>query len=156
MTDNNEVEKIYIAAPFRAFATEEEDRFYGIMDDNSYQTFLEKVDGKLKEWGYKTCLPHRDEGKWGELYILPDDIAEICFKHIESSSLVIVFPGKSRGVHIEIGYAAALRKKMIVFLRQGEKESTLLRGLGRVTEYKCLRYNSEEDVFELLDKHFAK
>lgn len=156
MTDNNGVEKIYIAAPFRAFATEEGDRFYGIMDDNDYQTFLEGVDLKLKEWGYKTCLPHRDEGKWGELYILPEDIAEICFKHIESSSLVIVFPGKSRGVHVEVGYAAALRKKMIVFLRQGETESTLLRGLSRITECICLRYSSEKDVFELLEKHFAK
>jgi len=156
MTDNNRVEKIYIAAPFRAFATDEEDRFYGVMNDSGYQAFLEKVDGKLKGWGYNTCLPHRDEGQWGELYILPEDIAEICFKHIESSSLVIVFPGKSRGVHIEIGYAAALRKKMIVFLRQGETESTLLRGLGRVTEYRCLRYSSEEDVFGLLEKHFAK
>lgn len=156
MTDNNGVEKIYIAAPFRAFATDEEDRFYGVMNDSGYQAFLEKVDGKLKGWGYNTCLPHRDEGQWGELYILPEDIAEICFKHIESSSLVIVFPGKSRGVHIEIGYAAALRKKMIVFLRQGETESTLLRGLGRITEYRCLRYSSEEDVFELLEKHFAK
>jgi len=156
MTDNNVVEKIYIAAPFRAFATDEEDRFYGVMNDSGYQAFLEKVDGKLKGWGYNTCLPHRDEGDWGELYILPEDIAEICFKHIESSSLVIVFPGKSRGVHIEIGYAAALRKKMIVFLRQGETESTLLQGLGRITEYRCLRYSSEEDVFELLEKHFAK
>lgn len=156
MTDNNGVEKIYIAAPFRAFATDEEDRFYGIMNDSGYQAFLEKVDGKLKGWGYHTCLPHRDEGDWGELYILPEDIAEICFRHIESSSMVIVFPGKSRGVHIEIGYAAALRKKMIVFLPEGETESTLLRGLGRVTDYRCLRYSSEEEVFELLEKHFAK
>ena len=156
MTDTNGVEKIYIAAPFRAFATDEEDRFYGVMNDSGYQAFLEKVDDKLKGWGYNTCLPHRDEGEWGQVYILPEDIAEICFKHIESSSLVIVFPGKSRGVHVEIGYAAALRKKMIVFLRQGETESTLLQGLGRVTEYRCLRYGSEGELFDLLEKHFAK
>jgi nucleoside 2-deoxyribosyltransferase len=156
MTDNNGVEKIYIAAPFRAFATAEEDRFYGVMNDSGYQAFLEKVDDKLKGWGYITCLPHRDEGEWGQVYILPEDIAEICFKHIESSSLVIVFPGKSRGVHIEIGYAAALRKKIIVFLRQGEMESTLLQGLGRVTEYRCLRYGSDGEFFDLLEKHFAK
>jgi nucleoside 2-deoxyribosyltransferase len=156
MTNNNGAGKIYIAAPFRAFATDEEDRFYGIMNDRGYQTFLEKVDSMLKSWGYNTCLPHRDEGKWGKLYILPEDITEICFKHIENSSLVIVFPGKSRGVHIEIGYAAALRKKMIVFLHQGETESTLLKGLGRITEYKCLRYSSEGEIFDLLQKHFAK
>jgi nucleoside 2-deoxyribosyltransferase len=156
MTANNGAEKIYIAAPFRAFATDEEDRFYGIINDSGYQEFLEKVDDKLKGLGYNTCLPHRDEGEWGELYILPENIAEICFRHIENSSVVIVFPGKSRGVHVEIGYAAALRKKIIVFLPEGEKESTLLKGLGRITEYKCLRYSSEEDIFKLLDKHFAQ
>lgn len=149
-------EKIYIAAPFRAFATEEENRFYGVMNNDGYQAFLEEVDRRLRGWGYRTCLPHRDEGEWGENYILPEDIAEICFRHIEESSLVIVFPGKSRGVHMEIGYAAALRKKIIVFLRKAEIESTLLRGLGRVTEYECVRYDSEEMFFELFEQHFGK
>ena len=151
-----EVKKVYISAPFRFFATNEENRFYGVIDDEGYKQFLEKVDSKLKELGYETCLPHRDEGKWGEKYILPEDVAEICFKHIESSGLVIVFPSKSRGVHMEVGYAAALRKKIMVFLAEEEGESTLLRGLDKVTDFRCLRYKSQDEVFELLDMHLAK
>lgn len=150
------LEKVYISAPFRYFASDEEDRFYGVFQDREYKEFLEKVDHKLKSLGYETCLPHRDEGEWGDEYILPEDVAEICFKHIESSSLVIVFPGKSRGVHMEVGYAAALRKRIVVFLPEGEGESTLLRGLRKVTDFKCFRYKCQDDVLKLLDVRLRK
>ena len=124
--------------------------------DEGYKEFLEQIDTKLQELGYETCLPHRDEGKWGQVYILPEDVAEICFKHIKTSSLVVVFPGRSRGVHVEVGYAAGLRKRMIVFLEEAERESTLLRGLLKVTDCKCLRYKSREEVLRLLDDHLGK
>lgn len=145
------MKKVYISAPFRFFTTDEENRFYGVLNDEQYKQFLEKVDCHFKKLGYETCLPHRDEGHWGQVYILPEDVAEICFNHIQSSDLVIVFPGKSRGVHIEIGYAAALDKKIIAFLSKDERESTLLRGLFKITDFKCFRYQSPEEVFRLLD-----
>ena len=146
-------QKVYISAPFRFFATNEENRFYGVLHDREYKQFLEKVDFKLRELGFETCLPHRDEGQWGQVYILPEDVAEICFKHIQASDIIIVFPGKSRGVHIEVGYAAALGRKIIVFLSKNEKESTLLRGLFRVTDFLCVRYKSRGEVIRLLDVH---
>lgn len=149
-------DKVYISAPFRSLSTEERDRFYGVFHDEDYKEFLEQIDAKLQELGYETCLPHRDEGKWGQVYILPADVAEICFKHIETSSIVVVFPGRSRGVHVEVGYAAGLRKRMIVFLEEAERESTLLRGLLKVTDCKCLRYKSKEEVLQLLDDHLRK
>lgn len=151
-----EAKKVYISAPFRFFATDEKNRFYGVLENEEYKRFLERVESKLNKLGYETCLPHRDEGQWGNEYILPEDVAEICFKHIESSALMIVFPGKSRGVHMEVGYAAALRKKIIAFLPEEEGESTLLAGLGQVTDFKCFRYKSQDEVFKLLDLHLGK
>lgn len=149
-------EKVYISAPFRRLSTDVENRFYGIFDDPDYKQFLEKVDSKLRELGFETCLPHRDEGQWGEVYIQPEDVAEICFKHIETSILVVVFPDKSRGVHVEIGYAAGLRKRILVFLAEGERESTLIDGLAKITNCRCVRYQSKEDVLRLLDVYLGK
>jgi nucleoside 2-deoxyribosyltransferase len=150
------VQKVYISAPFRFYTTDEKNRFYGVLDDEEYKQFLQKIDSKLKSLGFETCLPHRDEGHWGHIYILPEDVAEICFKHIQSSDFIIVFPHKSRGVHIEIGYAAALHKKMIVFLFKDERESTLLRGLSKVTDFKCFRYQSLGEVLSLLETHLGR
>lgn len=149
------VQKVYISAPFRLFATNEKNRFYGVLHDREYKEFLEKVDFKLRKFGFETCLPHRDEGQWGQVYILPEDVAEICFKHIQSSDLVIVFPGKSRGVHIEVGYAAALGKKIMVFLSANERESTLLRGLNKVTNFTSHRYQSRDEVLRLLETYLG-
>lgn len=142
--------QIYISAPFRRYSSEIEGREYGILYSENYRQFLEKVEQLIKELGFKVCLPHRDEGLWGNIYIPPEEITEICFNLIRSSEILVVFPGKSRGVHIEIGYAAALGKKMLVFLHEGEKESTLLRGISRITEMKMFRYKSTDEIMDIL------
>ena len=147
--------KIYISAPFKTFTNDIENRFYGVFSDKEYQEFLEAVDDLLTEKGFETCLPHRDEGLWGEAYILPEDIAEICFRRIRDCDIFLCFPGTSRGVHIEVGYAAALHKEIIVLLPEGERESTLLRGLDKVTTFDVERYSTKDEAMQILDRIFA-
>jgi nucleoside 2-deoxyribosyltransferase len=146
------LKQVYISAPFKSLTSDIENRFYGIFNDENYQDFLEGVETHLIGKGLKTCLPHRSEGEWGKTYILPEDITEICFRHIRDSDLIICFPGNSRGVHMEIGYAAALGKEIIALLSSEERESTLLRGLGKVTKFKLERFSTLDQVFELLDQ----
>ncbi len=147
--------KIYISAPFKTFTNDIENRFYGVFSDKDYQEFLESVDDFLIKRGFETCLPHRDEGLWGETYILPEDIAKICFRRIRDCDIVLCFPGTSRGVHIEVGYAAALHKEIVVLLLEGERESTLLRGLDKVTAFKVERYSTKNEAMQILDRIFT-
>ena len=148
--------KIYIAAPFRRFSTEEPDRAYGVFTDSAHRSLLLAVDAELTRLGHIACLPHRDEGQWGEEYIPPERIAEICFNEIRWSEVVLGLPGKSRGVHIELGYAAALGKRLVVFTPAGERESTLLRGLGTLTEATFHKYNSPDDLLRRVASELDK
>jgi len=150
------VVQIYISAPFRVHTSEIEGREYGVLNSENYKQFLENVEQLIKKLGFKVCLPHRDEGQWGNIYIRPEDITEICFNLIRSSDILVVFPGKSRGVHIEIGYASALGKKLLVFLSKGEKESTLLEGLSHITETKVFRYKSMNEIMKVLKNELPK
>lgn len=145
------MDRIYISAPFRRFTNDIENRFYGEFTNSCYRDFLEGVDTHLRKLGYETCLPHRDEGMWGSTYITPEDIAEICFSRIRECDIVVCFPDRSRGVHLEIGYAAALRKRILIYLPDSDKESTLMTGLDRITDFEISRYMSDDHLFDLID-----
>lgn len=148
--------QVYISAPFRMHSSTMEGREYGVLNSENYKQFLESVERLIKKLGLNVCLPHRDEGLWGNIYIPPEEVTEICFDLIHSSDILVVFPGKSRGVHIEIGYAAALGKKLLVFLSKDEKESTLLKGISRITEMKVFRYKSVSEIIEVLKNELPK
>lgn len=148
--------KVYISAPFRMHSSEVEGREYGVLNSENYKQFLESIERLIKKLGFKVCLPHRDEGQWGNIYISPEEITEICFNLIRSNDILVVFPGKSRGVHIEIGYAAALGKKLLIFLSKGEKESTLLKGISHITEMKVFRYKSVNEIMKVLKNELPK
>jgi len=80
--------------------------------------------------GFHTCLPHRDEGRWGRVYYHPDAISALCLRHVATSDIVFGIAEEGRGIHIEIGYASGLGGKRILLLYHEECEpSTLIWGL---------------------------
>jgi nucleoside 2-deoxyribosyltransferase len=140
--------KVYIAAPFRRYTNEIEGREYGEIDNNQIIRFYEQVEKIIREEGFETCLPHRDKGHWGKIYIPPKDVAKMCFDAISSCDIMIVLAERSRGVHIEIGYAAHAKKTLILFIKEGEVESGFYAGLHKETKTKLVRYKDEQDLFK--------
>jgi Ppx/GppA phosphatase family len=126
--------KVYIAAPFRS----DSDRTgttlstaYGRMNDPRKVDLLQRIEDAFLDNGWTTCLPHRDEGNWGATYYEPRDIAALCLRHVETSSLICAIPGRSRGVHVELGWAGALRIPIVAFSLVDEEISTLQPGIGK-------------------------
>lgn len=144
--------KVYIAAPFRRYTNEIEGREYGEIDNNQIIRFYEQVEKIIREEGFETCLPHRDKGHWGKIYIPPRDVAKMCFDAISSCDIMIVLAERSRGVHIEIGYAAHAKKTLILFIKEGEVESGFYAGLHKETKTKLVRYRDEQDLFKKIRK----
>jgi Ppx/GppA phosphatase family protein len=128
--------KVYIAAAFRKFSdwsTLRSDKAYGAILDQAYVHALEEIEMRFLDFGFSTCLPHRDEGRWGEVYYEPDAIGALCFRHVETSDVVFALAEDGRGVHLELGYAAGLGgKPMILMYREGTTPSTLAWGLPGV------------------------
>ena len=139
--------KVYIAAPFRRHTNEMEGRQYGQITDRELIGFFERIEKVILDAGFQTCLPHRDKGRWGKRYIQPKDVAKMCFDSISDCDVVVVLAERSRGVHIEIGFAAHAKKTLLIFLKDGEVESGFYAGLGRQTKTKLVRYKNEKDLF---------
>lgn len=148
--------RVYIAAPFRRMSSKMKNRAYGVIHKQDYIDFLQQMESVLLKAGFEPVLPHRDEGQWGKIYIKPEDIAKICFDLISSSDMVIAIPGRSRGVHAEIGYAAALKKRLIIFLKEGERESIFIPGLGKETQTTVFRYIDEKDIVFRLEEFLLR
>src|SRR4051794_29710894 len=109
MIDRSRRPKAYIAAAFRRPSTRDDPtRAYGEILDEPYIAFLERVEAIFLRHGYHVCLPHRDEGRWGKRYYDPCALAHLCKRHIQTSTIVFAIAGRSRGVHIELGYADGL------------------------------------------------
>ena len=143
-----EKQKVYIAAPFRRHTNEMEGREYGEIRNKELIQFFERIEILIREEGFETCLPHRDKGRWGKIYIKPEDVAKMCFDTISKCDIMVVLAERSRGVHIEIGYAAHAKKALIIFLKEGEVESGFYAGLSKETKTKLLRYNNEKDLLQ--------
>lgn len=126
--------KVYIAAPFRSLSARDSEppqKAYGELVDAKYIDFLEAIESVFLEHGFDTCLPHRDEGLWGKVYYEPDAIGALCYRHVATSDFIFAVAEGSRGVHLELGYAAGLGGKEMLLMHQEQHEpSTLLCGLA--------------------------
>lgn len=110
---------------------------------------LSSIICSLREQGHDVSSAHEREG-WGE-NLMP---AEVCtpldFQAIEECDLLIAIPGDpaSGGVHIEIGYATALEKPIILVLKSDSIYTTLLDGLHKSTNTAHMYYR--ESIKELV------
>jgi exopolyphosphatase/guanosine-5'-triphosphate,3'-diphosphate pyrophosphatase len=144
--------KAYVAAPFRRRADDIPGRVYGTLGDGTYISVLESLEKVLRAQGFDVCVPHRDEGCWGHVYFDPAVVTRRCFDRIRGSDLVVAIPEASRGVHVELGYAAALGKRLVVFLANEERESTLLPGVLAITPSVLHRFDSYDEIPMTLER----
>ena len=143
--------RVYLAAPFRRHTNEIEGREYGEINNKELIEFFERIEKLIREEGFETCLPHRDKGRWGKVYIQPKDVAKMCFDSILECDIMVVLAERSRGVHMEIGYAAHAKKTLIIFLKEGEAKSGFYDGLNKETKTILVRYK-DDDLLQKMRK----
>jgi len=139
--------KAYIAAPFSSMTEPVNDeRLYGELKDIAYIGFPEGIENVVKECGFETFLPHRDLNKWGRVYIEPSATVSGCYMAISSCDIFIAYPGKSRGVHVEMGWASSFKKRLILLIPMGEKPSLIISGLNAVARTEVVEFKDAEDM----------
>lgn len=142
--------QVYIAAPFDSMSVDRGDKAYGVIVDQAYIAFLESIEAVFQKCGFSTVLPHK-VNDWGRVYIEPAEMGKIDFELIASSKLLVAYPQDSRGVHVEIGYAAGLGKPVIVLLGKEEQESPMISGLSHVTQATFIRFQTLQDLLVNLE-----
>ena len=142
------MQKVYISAPFTSRMENTKYGPYGEITDEEYKKFLETIEAVVKEAGFSTVLPHRDISFWGKS---PDLDLEECtkkyFDEISSSDLFVIYsePG-SRGSHIELGFAIANKKRIILLTGDDCDIGTVIPGLGSVAKIKIIRFKDLPDL----------
>jgi nucleoside 2-deoxyribosyltransferase len=89
----------------------------------------------LESRRYVVHNAHRRE-EWGERFLSPSECTALDHSEISGCDLFVAFPGypASPGTHIEIGWASALGKPIILLLESGCEYAFLVRGLHTVAD----------------------
>lgn len=134
--------RVFLAFPFSSIVNTETGR----IDEKEFN-YLSTIRNDIIANNYEVFLAHYRE-EWGKKLMTPDVCTPLDFAEMEKTDLVLAFPGEpaSGGVHIEIGWASAMKKKVVLFLKKGFDYSPLILGLGKVTDSKIVYYEKYEEL----------
>ena len=86
---------------------------------------------------FKTYIFFRDAQKWGKIKMDIKEIVKKAYKAIEKCDAILVEASeKARGAYFEVGYAKALKKKIIVIHQKGTEATFLDACADEVIIYK--------------------
>jgi nucleoside 2-deoxyribosyltransferase len=124
---------VFLAGPFKGLVNPET----GKMRDFERRRY-EAIIAYLEGLRYVVRNAHRRE-QWGERFLSPSECTRLDYEEIRACDLFVAFPGDpaSPGTHIEIGWASALGKPIILLLEDGSQYAFLIRGLHTVAEVTC-------------------
>ena len=141
--------KAYIAAPYTSKSTTQSNPHHGEIKDTSYINFLDSIESVAISSGFQTFLPHRDLHKWGKANLLEEEVGRKSMEELKKSDLLIAYPEQSIGVNIELGWASAFKKKVLILINENDRVSIMHYGLKGVTDSKIIRF---KDIMDLRTK----
>lgn len=130
----------FVAGPFRALLDDD-----GIMRAEHRARYLGVIE-LLEGFGYHVHNAHQREG-WGAQMMAADECTKMDFEQIRTCDLFVAFPGVpgSPGTHVEIGWASACRRRMILLLERDQDYAALVEGLVSMADVELVRYSSDAD-----------
>jgi len=99
---------------------------------------LEELSKIIEEsTGYKTFIFFRDAQKWGKIKMHIKEVVKKAYKAVEKCDAILVEASeKARGAYFEVGYAKALKKKIIIIHQEGTEADFLEACADKVIIYK--------------------
>lgn len=157
--------RIYLAAPFTEFATEEptqrENQISMDLDTNreynvlpaKYQRYLSRLKKILScDDEYDVILPHKDENNWGKTYKTSEQIVKAMVDNMASSDLVVAIVSNSIGVHMEIAMMGIQKKPMVLFVLDKLSSGFYADGFSQQENVKVIHVDSLEDVSKAIEQ----
>ncbi|MET9364605.1 nucleoside 2-deoxyribosyltransferase [Streptomyces sp. NPDC006632] len=138
---------VFLGGPFKALVDAD-----GAMNTEA-RTRFETLIERLEAEDYHVYNAHRRES-WGAKFLTPDECTRLDYDEISASTVFVAFPGHpaSPGTHIEIGWASALGKPIVLLLEDGADYAFLVRGLHTVAD---VTYLTISDTQSLADEVIA-
>ncbi|MEV0323042.1 nucleoside 2-deoxyribosyltransferase [Streptomyces sp. NPDC050658] len=141
---------VFVGGPFKALI----DSDTGVIPERSrarFLTIIEFFEGK----GWAVLSGHREE-EWGATVATSDVCTGRDWRWMHQCDLFVAFPGDpvSPGTHVELGWASALGRPVIVVTDPGQRVADLVLGLGEVTDVQYLEWCEPtvlKDLAKLVD-----
>lgn len=132
--------KIFISCPFTGLCKDDD---YEVKEE--FKDFFRNLTKFIKESGndYYLAIERED---WGKKHKGPQECTLSDYNAVKDSDVLIVIPGNkfskgiSGGVHVELGWATAMNKKMHILLEDDFTYSPVVMGLNVLSEthyHKC-------------------
>jgi nucleoside 2-deoxyribosyltransferase len=124
---------VFLAAPFAQWMSLD-----GLVDQK-WRDPLETLRLHLLDAGMSVFSAHHNEG-WGASWLPSEVCVPNDFRAMETCDLVCAYLGApvSGGVCVELGWAAAMRKPVLLVMDQGVKHSQMIEGLATITHVRQL------------------
>jgi len=102
---------------------------------------------RLEDDGCEVHNAHRREG-WGSAFMTPEECTKVDFTEISRCDVFVALPGypASPGTHVEIGWASAMGKPIVLLLNDGCDYAFLVRGLHAVAQVTYLIFGENTDI----------
>jgi nucleoside 2-deoxyribosyltransferase len=131
------MKRMFLGGPFKSLV----DPQTGTMSEAHIRLF-DRVIEHFEQQGWDVHCAHRRE-KWGREFMTPAVCTRTDFEQISLCDYFVAFPGApaSPGTHIELGWASALGKSIILLLETDKEYAYLVRGLDEVTRIERVEYS---------------
>jgi nucleoside 2-deoxyribosyltransferase len=138
---------VFVAGPFYKLV----DPVTGRMSDEQRARF-ERLIGHFESSGCKVFNAHKRE-KWGEAFLEPDEFTRLDYDEIAASDVIIAVPGPpaSLGTHIELGWASALGKPIVLLLEREADYALMIYGLRHIVPTAIVETVNGDFDFPALD-----
>ena len=138
---------VFLAAPFHGYLDAEGQK---MVPDKI--TMIQNLLAFLRAKGFVAQSAHEREA-WGEDWYGPEVCTPLDIETIRVSDLVIAIPGPplSGGVHVELGWASCLGRRIVLLLEKDHTYSNLVMGLGELTDVRYIIYDDIDEVYAPLE-----
>ncbi len=130
------MKKMFLAGPFKALV-DPVTKSMTATDIGRFSNIIEYFERK----GWDVHCAHKRE-QWGRNFMTPAECTQIDFDEISRCDCFVAFPGSpaSPGTHIEIGWASAMKKPIVLLLEEDRDYAFLVQGLDQVTSLARVTY----------------
>lgn len=140
--------RLFLGGPFKALV----DPRTGVLSEVEQNRIAGLIE-RFEREGYEVHNAHRREG-WGAEFLSPEECTRLDFTEIRDCDIFVAYPGApaSPGTHIEIGWAAAFGKPLVLLLDEEATYAFLVRGLHTVADVTYLHYSRDDDIDDIVDQ----
>ncbi|MFJ2867438.1 nucleoside 2-deoxyribosyltransferase [Kitasatospora sp. NPDC087314] len=142
------VRSLFLAGPFIQLL----DPATGLMPDDARAPF-DLLIKHFEAQGVAVHNAHRREA-WGEELMRPEQCTKLDQDEIRKADLFVALPGfpASPGTHIEIGWASAFGKPIVLLLERGREYTFLVQGLHTVATVEQVVYTDLSTALPGVDR----